>query len=297
VKLSLAPGDHKFTAEVVTDLGVPRSLTRDILVRRGTARPRETRLKVLTIAPSFQDPRIQEIAFADSDVKDLAAFLKRHLVSPATEKPIDSPEEEFLEGPTKAKYERVQSAIEALKKETFGEGDLLVVIVETHFLNVKVKGGTAPRLVAANTNSEKVPPEPMIPADDLGRSLGVLAARGCKVLVLLDSVHEASKNWDTDISDWVRNLRDVQNVITFVASNSGPSVEVLDKGHRAFAQAILDSTTPPLVKPGIYSLYDFRDTVIDRVLKFTERRQQAACYLPESIGGQFPLINPQSTGR
>jgi hypothetical protein len=41
VKLSLAPGDHKFTAEVVTDLGVPRSLTLDILVR-GTARPQET---------------------------------------------------------------------------------------------------------------------------------------------------------------------------------------------------------------------------------------------------------------
>ena len=118
------------------------------------------------------------------------------------------------------------------------------------------------------------------------------------MIVLLDSVHTASSTvWDTDVSDWVRNLRDEQNVIAFVASNSGPSKSLPDQGHRAFAQAVLDAVKPPLIKDSAYLMNDFRDVVIERVLKLTERQQQAACYLPESINGQFPILNPQAAGR
>jgi hypothetical protein len=290
VKLSLAPGPHRFTAEVENDLGVRRSITRDIFVKR-IAQPRSSRLKVLTIAPSFHETKIPRIPYADSDVRDLRAFLGRYLVSPETEKPIYSIEETFLEGGS-ATSDKVQKAIDALKSETLGEGDLLVVVIESHFLIV----GSERKLVAADGVS--IPPTPAIAADELGKSLGALAAQGCKVLMLLDGVHTASsKVWDTDISDWVRNLRDEQNVITFVASNSGPSQVVRKEGHGAFAQAILDSIKPPQVKEGLYSLNDFRDVVIDRVLKLTQRQQQAGCYLPESISGQFPLIDPQSPGR
>src|SRR5262249_10536048 len=157
--------------------------------------------------------------------------------------------------------------------------------------------GCERRLVAAD--GVNIPPTPAIAADELGKNLGALAARGCKVLVLLDGVHTASsKVWDTDITDWVRNLRDEQNVITFVASNSGPSQVVRgDKGHRAFAQAILDSIGAPLVKEGAYNLNDFSEVVIAQVLKLPGRQQGAGCYLPESINGQFPLINPQAAGR
>ena len=100
-----------------------------------------------------------------------------------------------------------------------------------------------------------------------------------------------------DVSDWVRHLRDDQNVITFVASNSGPSKALPDQYHRAFAQAVLDAVKPPLLKDSAYLMNDFRDVVIERVLKLTERQQQAACYLPESINGQFPILNPQPAGR
>jgi WD40 repeat protein len=291
VKLSLAPGPHKFTAEVENDLGVRRSITREILVR-GLPQARPTRLRLVTIAPAFQESRIPRILFSDRDVKDLRAFLGRYLVSPENEKPIYSVEEDFLEG-EKATSEEVTKAIAALNKDTsFGEGDLVVVVIESHFINVSA----GRRLVTAD--GVDIPPNPAIAADELGRSLGALAARGCKVLVLVDGVHTASnKVWDTDISDWVRNLRDEQNVIAFVASNSGPSLAVRDQGHRAFAQAILDSIQAPQVKDGAYSLNDFRDVVINRVLQLTGRQQQAGCYLPESISGQFPLINPQSTGR
>jgi hypothetical protein len=290
VKLSLAPGPHRFTAEVENDLGVRRTITRDILVK-GLPQPRSARLKILTIAPAFKETWIPPILFADRDAKELQGFLRQYLVSPENEKPIYSIDEEFLEG-TAATTERVKKAVDALKDESFGEGDLLVVVIETHFLNV----GSERRLVTAD--SLKIPPSPSVAADELGRNLGALAGRGCKVLVLLDGVHRLSKEWgDTDISEWVRNLRDEQNVITFVASNSGPSQVVGDQRHRAFAQAILDSIRPPALKEGVYSLNDFRDVVIDRVLKLTQRQQQAGCYLPESISGQFPLINPQSPPR
>jgi hypothetical protein len=292
VKLSLDPGPHQFTAVVENELGVPRSITREIFVKGIAPQPRSSRLKVLTIAPSFQETKIPPIRFADADVRDLRTFLGRYLVSPETEKPsYSSIEPEILDGAS-ATADKVQKAIDTLKSETFGEGDLLVVVIESHFLIIKSER----RLVVADSVS--IPPKPAIDADELGKNLGALAARGCKVLVLLDGVHKASsKDWDTDISDWVRNLRDEQNVITFVASNSGPSEEVRDQGHGAFAQGILDSIKPPQVKEGLYTLNDFRDVVIDRVLKLTQRRQQAGCYLPESISGQFPLIDPQSPGR
>jgi hypothetical protein len=289
VKLSLAPGPHRFTAEVVNQLGLRRTITRDILVK-GPPQPHPTRLKILTIAPAFQETKIPRILFADRDAKDLLVFLRQHLVSPETEKPLDSIDDQagFFEG-AKATSEPVGKAIEALKDESLGEGDLLVVVIESHFFNV----GSERRLVTAD--GLDIPPTPALLADGLGRNLGLVARSGCKVLVLLDGVHTVSKeSWDTDICDWVRNLRDEQNVITFVASNCGPSHEVRDQRHRAFAQAILDSIRTPALKDGVYSLNDFRDVVIDRVLRLTQRQQQAGCYLPESISGQFPLINPQA---
>jgi hypothetical protein len=290
VKLSLAPGPHRFTIEVENDLGVRRTITRDIFVRR-IAGPRTPRLKIVTIAPSFQDTKIPRIAFAENDVRDVHAFLKRYLVSAENVKPIESVEEQLLEG-AQATFQTVQKAIEFLQKETFGEGDLLVLVIETHFLNF----GTDRRLVVADGVS--IPPKPAIAADELAQSLGVLAARGCKVLVLLDGVHTASsKDWDTDVSEWVRNLRDDHNVVTFVASKSGPSEVVFEQGHGAFAQAILLSIKPTQGKQGVYSLNDFGDVVIDWVLRLTQRRQQAGCYVPETISGQFPIIDPQAPGR
>ena len=289
VKLSLAPGPHRFTAEVENDQGIRRSISRDIFVKE-LPRPRTTRLKVLTIAPAYQEPRIPPILFAERDVADLRTFFARYLVSPENGEPF-SIDEERLEGAA-ATADKVKKAIDQLKDElSYGEGDLFVVVIESHFLIVDSQR----RLVAADSTS--LTPSPAIAADDLAKNLGALARRGCKVLVLLDAVHTVPKGWDSDVSDWVRHLRDDQNVITFVASNSGPSQTLRDQGHRAFAQAVLESVKPPTVKDGNYLLNDFRDVVIERVLQLTERQQQAACYLPETLNGQFPILNPQSTGR
>jgi WD40 repeat protein len=290
VKLSLAPGPHRFTAEVESREGIKRTISRDIFVR-GLPAHRPTRLKLLTIAPAYQQSRIPAIEFAERDARDLRRFFGRHLVSPEDEKPLYSVDEEIREGAT-ATAERVKKSIDALKDESLGEGDLVVIVIESHFIHL----GAERSLVAADGMS--IPPKPGIPADDLAKNLGALARQGCKVLVLLDTVHTASSNvWDTDVSDWVRNLRDEQNVIAFVASNSGPSKSLPAQGHRAFAQAVLDALKPPLIRENAYLLNDFRDVVIEQVLKLTERQQQAACYLPESINGQFPILSPQATGR
>jgi hypothetical protein len=289
VKLALALGPHRFTAEVENELGVRRPITRDILVQ-GIPGPHTPRFKILTIAPSFRETRIPLIPFVENDVKELHAFLKRHVVSAEDEKPIESFELQSLER-EQATFENVQKEIDALKTETFSEGDLLIVIIKSHVIHV----GSGYKLVAADGVS--MPPKPAVDADALARSLGAVAGRGCKVLVLLDGVHTSNKVWDTDIIDWVRNLRDEQNVITFVASKSGPSQTIRTESHGAFALAILNSVRPPLFKRGVYSLNDFRDVVIGHVLRLTKRQQQAGCYLPESISGQFSFIDPLSTGR
>jgi hypothetical protein len=291
VKLSLAPGTHRFTAEAANVMGVSRSLSRDIFVR-GLPGPKPSRLKMLTIAPSFMEKRIQPIRFSDRDARDLRKFLARHLVSPEDGGQLYSIDEEFLEGTT-ATTERVRRAVASLKAETLGEGDLVLVVIESHFINVNSER----RLVATDTLL-KIPPAPGVDANELARDLGEVARTGCKVVVLLDGVITTSNQyWDTDITDWVRYLRDEQKVITFVASNSGPSQIVVSERHRAFAQAVLDSVNAPMLKDGAYLLNDFRDVVVERVLNLTGRQQQAACYLPESMNGQFPIFNPQPSGR
>ena len=66
VKLSLAPGPHRFTAEVESREGIKRTISRDIFVR-GLPAHRPTRLKLLTIAPAYQQSRIPVIEFAERD--------------------------------------------------------------------------------------------------------------------------------------------------------------------------------------------------------------------------------------
>jgi hypothetical protein len=290
VQLSLAPGPHRFTAEVVNQYGIRRSITRDILVR-GLPRPRTTRLKLVTIAPAYREPRIEPIQFAERDARELRKFLTRYLVSPESGEALYSIDEDPLEGPT-ATADRVKKAVAALQDKSLGEGDLVVVVIESHFLNV----ASQRKLLAAD--GLKVPPTPAVAADDLARNLGTLCANGCRVIVLVDGVHASTnKDWDPDIGDWVRHLRDVERVITFVASNSGPSQAVQDQGHRAFAQAVLDAVKASSGKDNTSTLNDFRDVVVERVLELTQRQQHAACYLPESINGQFKILNPQATGR
>lgn len=287
VTIPAAPGPHRVTVETENAQGIKRTQSHDILVK--AKQPAQAgRTKVLTLAPKFQDTQIPAIKFADKDVKELRKFFKKHLVLPHEGKPPYPIEEVPIDGPT-ATVEQVLRSFQALGEESLTESDLVVVVIESHLLNVGKE-----RKIAAS-DGKNIPPDPAISADKLGSLLGDVVKNKCRVIVLLDGVHTgSSKLWDTEVNEWVRNLRDKQNVITFVASNSGPSRT--DRDFRAFAQGVLDSVGPPIAD-GPLTLNDFRDRVIENVLNLTVRQQQAECYVPPTIDGEFPLLNQKPETR
>jgi WD40 repeat protein len=287
--LPISPGPHRLSAEIENERGIKRTVTRDVVVR-GPLRTVAGRVKILTLAPTFQDSQIPPVKFADRDVKDLRSFLRKHLVSPLHGRPPYPIDEVPLDGEG-ATVDEVIRSFDELSREPLTEEDLVVVVIESHLLNLGRE-----RKIAAS-DGRNVPPDPSIPADKLARLLGQVVKTKCRVVVLLDGVHtRSSQLWDTEINEWVRELRDRHSVITFVASNSGPSRAINVTGHRAFAQAVLDSARTPATA-GPLSLDDFRDRVIEDVLNRTGRQQQAACYLPDTLNGRFPLLDPRPETR
>jgi hypothetical protein len=282
VLLRLEPGQHRIAAEVRNAWEVKRVQSIDVEVR--VAEPRKTpRLLVLGLAPEFQQPFLPRIPFAQEDVQALRRFSRKWLVSPRDGSRLDPIHDRSLVGPA-ATVEAAARVFEGLDREPLEDGDLVIVVIESHFLNSSHDRG----LAAANSHGP--PPNPAINADALARHLGNVARRKCKVLVLIDAVHTTI--WDAEVNEWVRHLRDEQNVIMFVASNNGVSQDAGGAaGHRAFAQAILDSVKPPL-RDGAFSLNHFRDRVHDQVLALTRRQQFAECFIPETLNGQFPIVDP-----
>ena len=129
-------------------------------------------------------------------------------------------------------------------------------------------------------------------------TLGRLADYGCKVMLLVDAVHEhrpGSQKGNRGMNEWARQLYQ-RNVITLVASIHGPGFRHLT--HGAFAEAVLKSANvqgnarlnqnaaAPL------SLFDFQDAVARNVLALTDRRQHARCYIPDTIPSQAPIFDP-----
>ena len=295
VRLVMGPGgNHTVIVESKNDRGISRWRRTDVVVRPdGTRRP-PARSIVLVIAPTFPNP-LPLINYAQEDGRDLKTFFERHLVSPEDGSPLDpiSDVADPLDGPA-ATVQGVANAYGALDKVALGPGDLLVVVVESHVLNFDGR----PWIAAADGRG--IPPRPSIPADELARSLGEVVRRKCRVLVVVDGVHtKTSPQWDTDVNEWVRDLVNNQNVIAFVASTKGPGREVREKGHRAFALAILNSTRsrPPRWQSGPYSLNDFRAVVREEVLGLTGRQQYAECFIPEKLDGKFAIIEPQPARR
>lgn len=290
VTLSVPPGTHRIAAEVENEQGIKRTVTRDIVVR-GPQPTRSGRLKVLTLAPTFSDTQLPQIKFADRDARDLRKFLKAHVVSGHDGSTPSTPEEIALDGAA-ATVEQVTQSFQALSQESFAEDDVVVVVIESHVLN---RGRSRTIAVA---DGRGIPPEPAVGADELASYLGEVVKYKCRVIVLLDGVHtRSSKLWDTDVNEWVRELRDKHNIITMVASNSGASRFVNDRGHRVFAQSVLDSVRPPFLTEGPLTLNDFRDRVVEGVLNLTGRQQQSACYLPDTMNGEFPFISPRATDK
>jgi hypothetical protein len=283
----LAPGPHRLAATVENDRGIARVQAVDLVVP-GPPPPRRAKLYRLALAPTVDDPGFPPIPKAGDDVADLLPFLGRHLVSGEGGDRLEEALVLRLLG-AEGSSDRFLSGLKQIDDDKPGDGDVLAVVIEANVLSY----GREAMIVGSDARGR--PPRPSIPALAVSEILGRAAKRGCKVVVLLDGSHgKPAEGFDPDATDWVRQLRRDCGVIVFLASDQGTSREA--RAHRAFAQAFLDSVGPgrrTRRKDGLMTLFDVRDGVSRGVQELTRRQQNAACYIPDSLDGRFPLLNPR----
>jgi WD40 repeat protein len=287
IEIPAQSGLHRVSVVAVNDQGKER--VEGFELDTPAVRAKTPRLGVLTIGVTgpFQGDGIPPIRFADEDAKDLASFFSDrggHSFDQVTLYPV-------LAG-TSATSQPIRDAIAQLDRDSFGPGDTVILALESYLLTCD-KG----RFLVGADAGPGMPPEHAISADALADALAQLAGRGCRMLVLIDGVHEpAPKGWNSVLQDWVRSLYR-RNVVVFVASNFGPSRRYFPKAHGAFAQGILDAPSvrgqarPWVDAQSALTLDDFKITVVLRVKELTNLKQQAACYLPETISAQTPLFD------
>ena len=199
---------------------------------------------------------------------------------------------------SEATSERVLAALTTLddrrKRGELGQGDSVFVLIESHFLGFEESGGV---LLVADA-AGRLARSTLAPAERITETLGALADYGCKVMLLVDAVHEPrphSQKGNRAMNEWARQLYQ-RNVLTFVASIHGPGLRHLT--HGVFAESILKSTNvqgnaPRGRHPGSAELFD-QDTVARNILALSDRRQHARCYIPDTIPSQTPIFDPPS---
>jgi hypothetical protein len=284
LKLTLPPGRSRVSIAAVNERG--KTQIEGFDVDYPVAPTVGPHLALLSIGIStFSDSSIPSIRFADQDARQVQTFLARW---------GRDAQRAVIEGPlllsAKANAGAIQSAFEALRQSNLGPGDQVMVLLESHLLT-----NGPDHLLLGEDAGTGLPPANALSADELADSLGSLTSAGCRVILLVDGVHEsAPESWNNRMGEWFRLLVR-QNVITFVASNHGPSRRGL--GHGAFAQAVLDSRTArgqarPWVDPGArFTLDDFQTTVVRRVLELSKRKQNAFCYVPETLPRNAPFLD------
>jgi hypothetical protein len=239
------------------------------------------RFAVLTIGVPgpFQSAEIRPIDYADLDANDLRDEYGR-LAGQVFD------EEQVIALPavadTDATSAAIRAALQGVGERKLALGDTLLVLLETHFAMAGDAGvfvGTDADAALTLANS--------IPAAELAEQLGEVADTGCRVVVLLDAVHDgAPRSWEDGFREWVRDVRD-RDVIPFLASNDGPSERLATRTHGAFAVGLLEAAPDQDA-----TLNDFRKAVTAAVKDFTSNRQQAYCYFPEAITPSGRLFEP-----
>jgi hypothetical protein len=300
----LASGGNRWSATTVDSDGL--SQTRWAELDSDGTPDRPPRLLILTFgAEAFQVDGAEKVVRADRDARDLAVFFKDHLVAPGRGNRFGPAEIEshVLSGP-QARAVDVLGKLRDVNRAPLGREDLAVVVVESHLVGHE---GQALLLGADSQAGKSLLPTPAINTDELGTALGEIAASGCKVILLLDVVHKIPGETEADaLKAWIRDLRDRHSVITLLASRTRPSEPTLEHGqwtfsnllHRILAQGVLNSTSPRwqtrnrVNAQGNYSLHGFQEAVLDIVREFTQERFDAACYIPELISEDFPLLAP-----
>ncbi len=299
VNLNLNPGRHRVSVVAVNDRGKERTESFDLIAQELPAPVAPVaelpRLIVLAVGvdPFPKNPRaFPLIPFAAEDARDVGQFLAAPNGSPRFQR-VDV---QRLLGP-EATSGRILAALEALderrRKGELGKGDSVLVLIESHFLSFDSQGV----VLGADASPDKRE-APAARADRITETLGQLADYGCKVMLLVDAVHEKrpqAQKGNRGMNEWARQLYH-RNVITFVASIHGPSQRHLT--HGVFAEAILRSMNVQgnarlsESAQGPFTLFDFQDGVARNVLALTNRQQHARCYIPDTIPSQIPAFDP-----
>ncbi|WP_435009990.1 WD40 repeat domain-containing protein [Tundrisphaera lichenicola] len=286
------------TLETVDTLGVVRTTQLPVSNPEPPAPGRRaSRLEIIAIgSESFADKRLPPIPHARRDAEDLAQFLKDRLIDPATGSRF-APERvrvrtfvdrEVAAGPLTEALDDLRSGEGS---EALNSDDVVALVLETHFFSHR----SEPMFATAEPPDDLAPPS--ISAADLSERLGTLARLGCRVVVLLDSVHKIesmSREENLEIKDWIRQLQANSHVASFIAADHGPSRPIPGPRpsvgpHRAFAEgflSVLEARSAGRLRTpgnGPMTLFEFQRTLIDSVLERTGRKQHARGYLPETI--------------
>ena len=252
---------------------------------------RAPRMRVLSIgSDTFASPDLPPVRFAIEDAEGLADFFGKHLIPHGGGKPFEvRPRDQTVLTSKAATTESIVKAFDqlrsALQNKELDKGDLVVVVLATHVLDV---GKTS--LIAASDTAKIAPPRPSLPGLELAERLGELSDYGCRAILFLDGVHEIeSKELKGGVKELVRDLQQNRQVITFIASKEGPSGLFPQQRHGYFAFGLLHAFEAGGAAGGRrnrnepYNLGQFKTAVVQQVLTFSSRQQEVGCYTPLSV--------------
>ncbi len=261
---------------------------------RDQARPRLflSAFGVSTYANSLLLP----VRFADRDAERLAAFLRAHLIAPDARKL--QPQPTVVIGGDLARAKTIRAELDRLyallMQKSIQPGDVLAVVVAGHLL--ASKEGAA--LAAFDTEpSESL--QQVIPGRELTDLLGSFTDYGCRVVVFLDAVHPLGDSLTSRLKPFVRDLQQKKRVITVIASREGPSnvdetarqglfalgITGIFEGASVAGRSAADRAAP-------FTLDQFKLGLRSAVLALSERRQEAACFIPVEVLEHTPFIAP-----
>lgn len=281
-------GAQKVSVVVTNRDGKARTVGFDALAAVDAKKVPTLHVVAIGVGGPFADAKFPAIPHAAEDARRLRTFF----AAPDGKKRFDRVEDVPALVDELATRKSVRDAFLDLARAVQDPSDSLVVVLESHVLT-----GSKDKFVIAADMPAKPRADDAPTADEIADVLGEVAKRGCKVFLLLDTSHEnAPKECRAGLVDFVRSVSR-RNVITFVAASYGVS-HPTNNGRGAFAQAILDvsnarATARPLVDPSKpMTLDDFQDAVVSRVLELTNRKQFAACYIPDKLSSSLLIFEP-----
>ncbi|QEH33812.1 WD domain, G-beta repeat [Aquisphaera giovannonii] len=258
-----------------------------------TARPGRLIVLALGNDRSNNPAILPPVPFADRDASALAGAMARHLVT-RDGTPFEQAGRGDVAVLTGAEADAglvgkfLRRLDHLVNEKQLRPEDVVAVVVASHVLNFD--GDSHITLANSVVNGDgRI--QPSIPARELSELLGRVADYGCRVVALVDGVHELpAGTLKSNIKDWVRDLRDNRGVICAVASKDGPSDVRRVERQGIFASGVLSGLQGSGTEP--FTLEDFRLRLVQQVSDLSERVQEADVFYPIAVDPQALFGRP-----